>query len=60
LAIAEDDVEKVLAKQGAFSQPILARCRIRHFTDGVAIGSKAFIPLAGSPSLASLTSARCR
>jgi hypothetical protein len=25
------------------SQPILARWRIRHFTDGVAIGSKAII-----------------
>jgi hypothetical protein len=39
---AEDQVEKVLAKQGALSRPILARCRIRHFTDGVAIGSTAF------------------
>jgi len=41
--LAEDQVEKVLAKQGALSRPILARCRIRHFTDGVAIGSRALI-----------------
>jgi len=41
--LAQDDVEKVLARQGALSRPILAQRRIRHFTDGVAIGSKAFI-----------------
>ena len=41
--LVEDEVERVLAKQGALSRPILARCRIRHFTDGVAIGSTAFI-----------------
>jgi hypothetical protein len=34
--LAEDEMEKVLAQQGALSGPILSRCRIRHFTDGVA------------------------
>jgi hypothetical protein len=30
-------------KQGAIARPVLARMRLRHFTEGVAIGSRAFI-----------------
>lgn len=43
LGFAADETEKVLARQGALSWPVLARCRIRHFTDGVAIGSRTFV-----------------
>ncbi|MBU6303748.1 MAG: hypothetical protein KGS60_19550 [Verrucomicrobia bacterium] len=37
------DTEEVLAQQGALSRPILAGCRIRHFTEGIAIGSREFV-----------------
>jgi REP element-mobilizing transposase RayT len=40
---AADEAEEVLARQGALSQPVLASCRIRHFTNGVAIGSRSFV-----------------
>ncbi len=38
-----ETVEKVRNKGGKLSRPQLLRCRVRYFTDGVAIGSKAFI-----------------
>lgn len=37
-----DTVEKVLAKKGALAQRVLATTRLRHFSQGVAIGSRAF------------------
>ena len=38
-----ETVEKVKKKGGKLSRPQLLRCRVRCFTDGVAIGSKSFI-----------------
>ncbi|MEO0448336.1 MAG: hypothetical protein AAF191_19915 [Verrucomicrobiota bacterium] len=39
----DSQVEKVLAQKGAFAFPVLATTRLRHFTQGVAIGSKAYV-----------------
>ena len=36
-------IEKVKKEGGKLSRPQLLRCRVRYFTDGVAIGSKSFI-----------------
>ena len=38
-----ETVERVKKKGGKLSRPQLLRCRVRYFTDGVAIGSKSFI-----------------
>ena len=38
-----ETVRKVKEKGGKLSRAQLLRCRVRYFTDGVAIGSKAFI-----------------
>lgn len=64
---AETAEMEINRQQGAIARPVLVKMRLRHFSEGVAIGSKAFIesvfqarresfipPLAGSPSQASL------
>ena len=39
----EEEVRAVWAAGGKLTQPQLLRCRIRYFTDGLVIGSKAFL-----------------
>ena len=41
--LAGEAVEKVVQKEGKLSRVELVRCRVRYFTDGVAIGSRGFI-----------------
>lgn len=36
-------VEKVIESGGRLPLPQALRCRVRHFTDGMAIGGKAFV-----------------
>ena len=42
-SIPPSELKKVVAKQGRLSLPDVLRCRIRHFTDGAVLGSKAFV-----------------
>jgi hypothetical protein len=41
--IATAEVDKVLESNGKLPLPELLRCRVRYFTDGMAIGGKAFV-----------------
>ena len=41
--IATADVGRVLESNGKLSLPEILRCRVRYFTDGMAIGGKAFV-----------------
>ncbi len=41
--IGSDTVEEVVTARGKMSRQELLRCRLRYFTDGLVIGSKAFI-----------------
>jgi REP element-mobilizing transposase RayT len=41
--ICSEEVEKVLAEGGELSRTELLRCRVRYFSDGVALGSKLFV-----------------
>ena len=41
--IAAAEVDKVLESNGKLPLPELLRCRVRYFTDGMAIGCKAFV-----------------
>ena len=36
-------IDRVIAKGGRLSMAELLRCRVRYFTDGVALGSKSFV-----------------
>jgi len=42
-AIAPETLAKVVEKNGALPLPAVLRCRIRHFTDGAVLGTKAFV-----------------
>jgi hypothetical protein len=42
-AISREKIAQVLAEGGRLSKAELLRCRVRYFTDGVALGSKAFV-----------------
>jgi len=39
----QKQIDRVIAKGGRLPLPDLLRCRVRYFTDGVAIGSRAFL-----------------
>ena len=41
--IATAEVDKVLESNGKLPLPEILRCRVRYFTDGLAIGGKAFV-----------------
>ena len=41
--LATAEVDKVLESGGQLPLPELLRCRVRYFTDGMAIGGKAFV-----------------
>jgi REP element-mobilizing transposase RayT len=41
--IASAEVDQVLERNGRLPLPELLRCRVRYFTDGMAIGGKAFV-----------------
>ena len=41
--IAAAEVDKVLESNGRLPLPQVLRCRVRYFTDGMAIGGKAFV-----------------
>ena len=41
--IATAEVDKVLESNGKLPLPEILRCRVRYFTDGMAIGGKAFV-----------------
>ena len=41
--IATELVDKVLERDGKLPLPEILRCRVRYFTDGMAIGGKAFV-----------------
>ena len=41
--IREEKIEKVLQKGGKLSKAELLHCRVRYFSDGVVLGSKAFV-----------------
>ena len=40
---SRDEIEKVLAEGGKLSLQQMLRCKVRYFTDGVVIGSKAYV-----------------
>jgi hypothetical protein len=42
-SIPPAELHKVVEKQGRLALPDVLRCRIRHFTDGAVLGSKAFV-----------------
>lgn len=42
-SIPLEDFEKVLKEKGKLPLPTLLRCRIRHFTEGAALGSEIFV-----------------
>jgi REP element-mobilizing transposase RayT len=42
-SIPPAELHDVVAKQGRLALPDVLRCRIRHFTDGAVLGSKAFV-----------------
>jgi len=41
--ISKEEAKQVLAKGGQLSLSELLRCRVRYFSDGVAIGSRSFV-----------------
>jgi len=41
--IPKEEAKKVLEKGGQLSLSELLRCRVRYFSDGVAIGSRSFV-----------------
>jgi REP element-mobilizing transposase RayT len=41
--ITREAIERVIAEGGKLGRVELLRCRVRYFTDGVALGSKAFV-----------------
>jgi len=41
--ISPEKVAEVLAKGGRLSEAEMLRCRVRHFTDGLAIGGESFV-----------------
>jgi putative transposase len=42
-AISQEDFEQVLRQGGKLPLATLLRCRVRHFTDGVVLGSRAYV-----------------
>ena len=40
---SREESERILQDGGKLSRPELLRCRVRHFSDGVVLGSKAFV-----------------
>jgi len=40
---SREESEQILQDGGKLSRPELLRCRVRHFSDGVVLGSKAFV-----------------
>ena len=49
---SQKQIDKVIARGGRLSLPDLLRCRVRYFTDGVAIGSREFLQCALGPGRA--------
>ena len=43
VGIPKEKVEEALAQGGLLTTPELLRCKIRYFTEGLAIGSKGFV-----------------
>jgi hypothetical protein len=43
VTFSKEAVQKVLTQDGNLSREQLLRCRVRYFTDGVAIGSRTFV-----------------
>ncbi|MCK5921993.1 MAG: transposase, partial [Methylococcales bacterium] len=43
VGIPKEEVEKALARGGLLTTPELLRCKIRYFTEGIAIGGKGFV-----------------
>jgi hypothetical protein len=41
--MTREQVQKVIAKGGKLSRFEMLRCRVRYFTDGVALGTKDFV-----------------
>ena len=41
--MTRDQVQKVIAKGGKLNRFEMLRCRVRYFTDGVALGTKDFV-----------------
>lgn len=44
-AITNDDFQRVLQAGGNLALPVVLRCRLRYFTDGAVLGSRAFVAL---------------